>query len=878
MSATPSWRRYLRFLGSDPVADADDEVAFHLAMRVEDLMRQGASEREARERARREFGDVERVRSELQDIGRRRQVRERRAGWWDELRHDLRFAARTLRRSPGFAAIAVLTLALGIGASTAMFTLVNSVVLRPLSYADPERLVALWGRAPDGNGEAPSSPADFFDWKEQSTAFADMAAYQTAPVNLTGEGEAERIVARLTTANYFAVLGAGARMGRTYLPGEDAENFVVLSDALWRRRFGGDPAVVGRSVEIGGNRLAVIGVMPADFRSVGDRPDVWVPVQFDPEWRGRYLSVVGRLRAGVGLEQASQEMDALGRRLAEAFPDSNTGWGINLVPMHEQVTGEVRPTLLVLLGAVGVLLLIACANVANLLLGRAVTRRREMAVRLSLGATRGRLARQTLTESVLLAAVAGALGLALAVWGTGALVRFLPADLALPRLDEVRVDGRVLGFSLAVSLLTGILFGIVPALFGSTLSQAAALRDATRGTTSGRNGVRRALVVVEVALAVVLLVGAGLLGRTLQRLLEVQTGMSTQGLLTMQLTLSGERYEEEDALRAFVGTLLPRLEALPGADAASVDMSLPLTGARVGHIFWRADRPRPRPGEELDTDIRIVAGDYFRSMGIPVRQGRAFDERDGEGAPTVMVVNEELARRHFPGESPVGKIVTFPWLDGDVTGEVVGVVGSVRQSGPTEDAAPALYRPFAQMPTPEFSVVVRTDGEPMALAEAATAAVREIDANQPVAAVRTMAQVAADTVARPRFNLYMLGGFAAVALLLAGLGLYGIISYSVAQRKQEIGVRVALGARRSDVLRLVAREGATLTALGLAIGIAAALASTRVLQGMLFGVSGTDPVTLGGVALFLGLVALLASVVPGHRAARVDPMVALRAE
>ena len=877
MRDTPMWRRHLRFLGLDPAADVDDEIAFHFETRVEELTRAGVPEAEARDRAGREFGDVRRVRGELRAIGRKRLKRERRARGWESLAQDVRFAARTLRKGPGFAAVAVLTLALGIGASTAMFTLVNSVLLRPLGYADPERLVSVAEVTPGGEGGAPTSPANYDDWKEGARSFTDLAAAYGGPENLTGEGGAEQVVMRATTANYFTLLGVDAGVGRVYGPGEELENIVVLSHAFWRRRFNADPALLGRSISLSGQTLQVVGVMPESFRSTSAAPDLWVPVPYDPEWRGRFLEVVGRLRPGVTVEQAREEMRALHGRLGELYP-ANAGWSAEVVPLHERITGGVRPALLVLLGAVGLLLLIACANVANLLLGRAVARRRELAVRLSLGATRGRLVRQTLTESLILSGVAGVLGLGLAVWGTGALASLLPADLALPRLDEVRADLRVLGFALGVSLLTGIVFGTVPALSGSAVRLAETLRESTRGAGGGRNGLRRALVVVEVALAVILLVGAGLLGRSLQRLMAVDTGLRTESVLTLQVTLSGESYESDAGKRAFMDALLARLEALPGAREAAGEMYLPLTGAKVGHVFWRGDRPEPPEEEQPGTDIRVVAGDYFAVLGIPVLRGRAFDGRDRGDAPAAFLINEELARRHYPGEDPVGKPITYPWIGGPVSGEIVGVVGNVREMGPTAAPAPAIYRPYAQFPSPEMTMLVRTDGDPLALASAAEAAVRDIDPNQPVARIRSMDQVAAETVARPRFNLYLLGGFAAMALLLAGLGLYAIISYSVTQRRHEIGVRVALGARRGDVIRLVVRQGLALTAAGLAIGLGAALVATRAMSTLLFDVRPTDPATMAGVALFLAAVALLASWLPGLRATRVDPAVALRGE
>jgi putative ABC transport system permease protein len=793
----------------------------------------------------------------------------------DRLLQDLRFAARSLRKNPGFTVVAMLTLAIAIGASTAMFTIVNAVLLRPLEYRDPEQLVIVRDLNRTGRNFGVTSPANFLTWRAEARSFSELAATYDEPRNITSPGEPEEILARLTTDNFFTTLRVNAQLGRAYGPGDDPVAVAVISHGLWQRRFAGDPGVIGRTITINDRVRTIVGVMPADFRSVGARPEAWIPLLLEPTWRGRFLTVMGRLRTGTTVEQANGEMTALARRLAEELPQFNRNRTADVLPLHERVTGHVRPALLVLLGAVGLLLLIACANVANLLLGRAATRRNEIAVRLSLGATRGRVIRQVLTESVLLAAAAGALGIIIAVWGTDALVTLMPADLALPRLDEVQIDARVLGFTVAVCLLTGILFGTAPAVLGSAVNLAQDTREGMRSTTGGGARVRRALVVAEVALAMVLLVGAGLLGRSLQRLLHVDTGLRTDRVLTMRLMLTAKRYEQESELRAFMQRLLARVQSLPGAEAVGGEMYLPLTGLKIGHSFTRDDRPRPQPGEELGTDIRVVAGDYFRALGIPVLKGRGFTGGDIEHAPSVFVVNEELARRYFPDKDPIGQRISFEW-DDTVTGEIVGIVGNVREMGPKEAPAPAIYRAYAQMPMPQMTLVIRTGGDPLALASSTAAAVREIAPDQPVAEVRAMDRVLADTVARPRLILYVLGGFASVALLLAVLGLYGIVSYSVTQRRREIGVRVALGAQRQDVLRPILREGMLLTACGLALGLAGTFASTQVMQSLLFEVDATDPLTLSGVALFLAATALAASYVPARRATRLNPVVALR--
>jgi putative ABC transport system permease protein len=794
----------------------------------------------------------------------------------DRLLQDLRFAVRSLRKNPGFTLVATLTLAVAIGASTAMFTIVNTVLLRPLEYRDPEQLVIVRDMNPAGRNQGVTSPANFVTWRANARSFSELAATYDQPRNLTSPGDPEEILARLTTDNFFGMLRVNAQLGRMYGPGEDDAAVVVISHGLWQRRFGADPRIVGRTVTINDRVRTIVGVAPADFRSVGARPDAWIPLPLDPNWRGRFLSVMGRLRPATSVEQAKGEMTALARRLAEELPQFNRNRTALVVPLHDQVTANVRPALLVLFGAVGVLLLIACANVANLLLGRAATRRTEIAVRLSLGATRARVIRQVLTESVLLAVIAGALGVIIAVWGTDALVTLLPADLALPRLDEVQLDARVLGFTVAICLLTGILFGTAPAILGSSVNLAQDTREGMRGTTGGGTRVRSALVVAEVALAMVLLVGAGLLGRSLQQLLHVDTGIRTDQVLTMRLMLTATRYQKDESeLRAFMQRLLGRVQSLPGADAVGGEMYLPLTGLKIGHAFTRDDRPRPGPGEELGADVRVIAGDHFRALGIPVLRGRGFDERDTEHGQSVFMINEELARRYFPDRDPIGQRISFEW-DDMVTGEIVGIVGNVREMGPREPPSPAIYRTYSQMPMPQMTLVIRTDGDPLALASSTAAVVRELDPAQPVAEVRTMEHVLADTVARPRLILYVLGGFAAVALLLAALGLYGIVSYSVTQRRREIGVRVALGAQRRDVLRPILREGMLLTALGLALGFAASFASTQVMQSLLFEVEATDPLTLAAVALFLAATALAASYVPARRATRLDPVVALR--
>jgi putative ABC transport system permease protein len=872
--------------------DVDDEIAFHLEERARELAARGMTLEAARAEALREFGDVAEARAELEAIGRRRVRQERRSSGWSDLRQDVRYAWRTLRRSPAFTAVAVLTLALGIGATTSIYTVLDAVLLRPLGVADAEELVVLRevreGAPPAPGRTVTVSPANFFDWQEQAKSFSSMAYFTTWPRNLTGDGEPREVQVQLASANLFSTLGVRPLLGRTFRPDEDDDpgeglafgDVAVLSHALWQSRYGGDPAIVGRTIRVNGDPVTVVGVMGPGFRVVDQKPDLWIPLALSKGNRtsqGRFMAGVARLKPGVSVERAREEMAGIGRRLSARFPDYNTGWGVGVVPLREQVVGEVRPALLVLLAAVGMLLLIACTNVANLLLGRAISRRREIAVHLSLGATRGRLVRQLLTESMVLSLAGGAIGVTAALVGTRALVRMMPETVQLPRLDAVAVDGRVLLVALGITLLTGLLFGLAPALVSSRTDLQASLRDSSRGHTGGRGStrLRSGLVVAEVALALMLLVGAGLLMRSFQKLQAVDTGIRAEGALTLRMSLGGDTYSTDESARGFVQRLIPALEALPGVSAAGLVSHLPLTEGKMGHMAYRPDRPAPKAGEEPPVDIRIVGGSYFPAQGIRLVAGRAFDQRDHAEAVPAMIINRALARQQFPGEDPVGKRLAYPWPD-LVVGEIVGVVDDVRETSVTDEPAAALYRPYTQWADANLNVVIRTGGDPAALAGPAREVVRRIDPNLPVASIRTMEEVVGEATARSRMSSYLLAAFATLALVLAGIGLYGIVSYAVTQRRGEIGVRVALGAERGNILRLIVRQGMVLTLAGLALGLVLSLALTRLLRSLLFGVTTTDPVTFLLVPLVLAAVALLASYVPASRAARVDPAIALR--
>lgn len=894
MRSEPIWRRYLRLLGSDPSADVEDELTFHLSMRVEDLMRRGLGEDQARAQAEREFGDVGRVRREMKEIGERRQRRSDRAQGWESIWQDLRFAVRTLLRSPGFTMIAILTLGLGIGATTAIFTVVDAVLLRPLGAADPEELVILTeyrneaGDLSRAGGAA--SPANLFDWESQSRSFSSMSYFVQWPQNLTGDGEPQEVQVQFSRGNLFSTLGVQPLLGRVFTAADELEpsggglgfgDVAVLSHRLWQSRYGGDPGIVGKRVLVNGEPREVIGVMGPDFRVLDQKPDLWIPLGITPGNRtsqGRFLVALARLKPGVGPAMAGEEMTAIARRLEAEYPDYNTGWSVAAVPMREKVIGQVRPALLVLLGAVSLLLLIACTNVANLLLGRATARRQETAVRLSLGATRGRLVRQLLTESLVLSLAGGLVGLTAAVLGTRAIVRSLPPTVQLPRLDTISVDGRVLAFTLAITILTGILFGLVPALSASRPDLQGALRSVSRGSTAGSSTMRlrNGLVVAQVALALMLLVGAGLLMRSFQMLQAVDTGVDPRGVLTLRMSLGGESYGTGEARRGLLGQLLPALQGLPGVQAVGTVSHLPLTEGKMGHLAYRPDLPPPAPGEEPSVDIRIVGGEYFAAQGVPLMAGRTFDERDHVDAAPAFIINQALARQQFPGEDPVGKRLVYPWPD-LIEGVIVGVVGDVRETSVVESPSPALYRSFSQWTATNLNVVIRTAGDPLALAGAARAAVQQADPNLPVASIRTMEEVVAEATARSRMSSYLLGTFAVLALLLAAIGLYGVVAYAVTQRKGEIGVRVALGASRGNILRLIVGQGMLLTMLGVGVGLLLALALSGLLRSLLFGVTATDAVTFITVPVVLAGVALIASYLPASRAARSDPVSALRA-
>jgi predicted permease len=867
--------------------DVDEELGFHIDMRAAELVAAGLPPEQARAEARRRFGDLEFTRHYCRDLDRRRETHVRRTELFDALRQDLRFALRTLRRSPGFTAVAVLTLALGIGANTAIFSIVHGVLLRPLPWAEPEQLIRIFDFK-NGQRVTPT-PSNFVDWREQSRSFEGMAAIDGGMSALTGVGgEPEMISTADVSANLFSLLRVRPLLGRTFVPGEDewgAPKVAVLSEGLWRRRFGADPDVLGRSVTIGGVPRTVVGVVP-NHRGYPLGTEVWAPIGWDPEvlprMRGaHYLRVVARLKPDVALEGAQTEMAGIAARLEEQYRTQNAGYGVMLQPLHQVIVGDIRTPLLVLLGAVGFVLLIACANVANLLLVRAAGREAEIAVRTALGAGRGRIVRQLVTESILLSLIGGAAGILIAYWGSRAFVALAPRDI--PRLGEVGLDATVLLFTVAVAVLTGVLFGLVPAIQVSRPDLAQTLKEGGRTGSRARRGSQRArgvLVVAEMALAVALLIGAGLLARSFVELQRVDPGFRPDGVITFDVSLPDSKYEELPAVRAFAGGLLDELRGLPAARSAALAFGIPLTGFDYSLSLEIAGRPPAPPEAMLTTEIRVATPEYFATMGIPIVRGRGFTSTDREGSPQVVVINRAAVRRFFPQEDPLGKRVSLGWSRDGVRmgGEIVGIIGDVRQFSLDSEVQPEMYMSFEQWPVQSISAVVRTSAEGAALATAVRALVHELDPDLPVVGFRALDDVVSESVSQPRFYSLLLAAFAVVALLLASVGIYGVIAYGVAQRTHEIGIRVALGASGARVLRTVVGQGLALALLGVALGVAIALWVTRALASLLYGVTATDPLTFAGVGLLLLAVAALACWVPARRAASIDPMVALRSE
>jgi predicted permease len=803
----------------------------------------------------------------------------------ETLLQDLRYAVRRLVRSPGFFLVTVLTLALGIGANSAIFSVVNAVLLRPLPYEEGDRLARVFHVTDTGN-RAVMSPANFRDVREQSRTLEELSFYYWFNPTLTGAADPVRLEGASIGAHFFEVMRAKPQLGRTFRPDENEpgrNRVVTLSHALWQQRFGSDPSVIGRTLVLGGEPYEIVGVMQEGFTYPGNR-QLWTPLEYDAEFmadesRGAwYISAIGRLKPGATHEQAAREIATIGKRLEQAYPESNTNLGMASVSLLEVAVGDIRPTLLILLGAVGLVLLIACANMANLLLARAASREGEFAVRTALGAGRGRLLRQLLTESVILSLAGGTAGLLLAVWGIQLLVALQPQGI--PRLDDVGLDATVLGFTAGIALLAGLFFGLIPAVQVTRSNLAGSIREGGRGALSGRGSarIRGTLVVAEMALSVMLLVGAGLLIRSFVRLQSVDPGFRSEGTLAFSLSLPDAVYDTDPARHSFYERLIERLRTVPGVQASAAVSDLPMGGSMNFLTFEVAGREPPRPGQEPGAQILRATPDYFRAMGVPVVRGRPFVREDRQGTSPVVVINERAAQRFFPNQDPLGERITLE-LNGDSVGrEVVGVVGDVKQSGLDAEPQPAIYVPQAQAPAGSMNVVVSTPLPPAAVAGAIKGEVRALDPNLPIDDLRPLRQVVAESVSQPRFYMLLLSIFAGVALTLTAIGIFGVISYAVTQRRREIGIRMALGADSASVLRLVVGGALVLAGIGVGVGLVGAAVGTRVLSGLLFGVEATDPLTFLGVATILLGVAFLASYLPARAASRVDPNIALRSE
>ena len=816
----------------------------------------------------------------------------------ETLVHDIRYGIRVLLKNRSFTAVAVVALALGIGANSAIFSVVNSVVLRPLPYKDSDRLVTIWSSLlQPGLEKIVVSAPELADFREQSGSFDDLAAYDFQGVNVTGGDEPERIRAALVSPNLLPMLGISPVPGRAFAPDEDQpgrEQVAVLSYALWQRRFGGDSNVIGRSLPVDGKSLEIIGVMPADFRFPDAETEVYLPLVISPDLltednRGsHFLSVIARLKPGVTIQQAQADISSVAQRMTREHSRTyRAGYGASVIAMRDDIVGDVRPTLFILLGAVGFVLLIACANVANLLLARAAARQKEVAIRTALGATRSRLVRQFLTESALVSVMAGGLGLLLALWGVEFLVSLSPASI--PRVSEIALDARVVAVTMAVSLLTGILFGLAPALQFSKPDLNETLKDGGRGSTDGRRRqrLRSMLVISELTFSVVLLIGAGLMIRSFFRLQQVSPGFSVENMLTMRLSLPRSKYPDFNHQREFFQQLLTRIESQPGVQSIAVINVLPLSGSTADRSFRIEGRPLAQGEPGPDEELRFISPGYFATMGIPLLRGREFTQRDTQDAPRTTIINQALADRYWPGEDALGKRIAYSGFGEGKPNwcEIVGIVGNVKHSGPDLPEKPEVYVPYLQ---PLFSaatsivgpmyLVIRTATAPANLTAAVRSEIASLDKNQPVSNIKTMTQRLSESVAQRRFNMQLLGIFAGVALVLAAVGIYGVMSYTVTQRTHEIGIRMALGARAFTVLRLILGQALVLAVIGVVIGLSSAFAMTRLISSLLYEVSATDPLTFAVVSLILIGVALGACCVPARRAMKVDPMVALRHE
>jgi len=888
----PAWRRYLRFWGANVDADVDDELQFHLDMRARDYEARGLTSRDAREAAAERFGNVQGIGGALRAHDRRRERGRQRKEHMSDLTNDIRYGLRAFGRAPAFTTISLLTIALGIGATTAIFSVVNAVILRPLPYPEADRIVQVWmDNRRTGLKEDLHSWPNWADLREQNQVFSSMAAYATGGYNITAgcqenECEPRRIAVSFSTADLFDVLRVAPAMGRVFTaqetePGRDA--VVVLSHGLWTDFFGSDRSILGRTVRLNGRERTVIGVMPPTVAFPSRDTDVWVPLAFsqeDKQYRSSFgLWAVARLKPGVEYSRAVADLTTIAKRLEQQYPE-NRDLGAYLVPLPEQVVGRtVRTSLWVMLAAVGAVLLIACANVANLMLSRAAVREREISVRVALGAARARLVRQLLTESVLLAVIGAALGVGLAWVGLRVLTGLAPGDI--PRLDQVRIDLRVLGVALGLAVVTGVAFGLAPALQSSRAAVGNALHEGVRGGTTGRRAqsLRRTLVAAQIALVVVLLTGAGLLMRSFVQLQRVDLGFRPDNLLTMRLSLPGAKYGTPEARLGLFDALLDRTRQLPGVQGAAFIEDIFLTATPTSTNFSIDGREMTDEERGIEVPLDAVSPDYFRVMGIPLREGRTFTATDNRTAPPVVIINENMARRFWPNESVVGKRFKYGSADSQAPFmTVVGVVADMRRTGFDAPVRYETFRPHMQRAVGSLTLVVRTAGDPLRLAPSVRAQLKSIDAEQPVFEVASMDQLLSSMVAQRRFSMALLGTFAALALVLGIIGVYGVTAYLVAQRTREVGVRLALGAQPGQVVGMVVRQGMVVAAVGLLAGLAGAVAAGRLMTGLLYGVSPHDLWTLTGVTVVIAAATLVANWVPALRAAHVDPLTALRSE
>lgn len=884
-----TWRKQFRFWRSSVREDVDDEIQFHFEMRVRDLVAAGWTEAAAREEARQRFGEPAAVRDACIAIDTRRRERVERREVLGNMKQDLRFAFRTLLKSPGFTVMAVLCIGLGVGVTSTILSAVNAILIRPLPYQNPAELVAVysWAPATDEHGVNISHP-DYLSWRDDNRTFAQLGMWTWDVLAFSGDGEPERLDGATITANLFPLLGVHPEIGRGFTPQDEQPNgqrVILLSHALWRRRYGAQRDMVGSTITVNGFPTQVIGVMPAGF-AFPDRGQAWTPLVVDQMGQSRanrfYAGALGRLEPGATVQQAQQDLDVISARLEKEYEQDNFRWRAEAIPLREDLVGDMRRPLLIFLGAVGCVLLIVCANVANLMLTRGAGRQREIAVRAAIGADRGRLVRQLVTESLVLAALGGMVGLAIAAVGVKLYGQAVPSGL--PWYISLRLDGTTVLATLGLSALTGVLFGVVPAFRSTAVNLTGALRDGTQGAGEGRgrHRLRGTLVVAEVALSVVLMIGAGLLLRSYAALQGTTLGFDRAQVLSFRLSLPQLEYDSPDKRRNFYTTLLDRIKTIPGVETAGAGHGIPFSGRNAKtYLSMEGQPPRPR-GQELDAHFQRITPDFFPALGIPILKGRGMFATDRDTANPVAVINETLARQAFPGQDPIGKRLKTgdptdprPWIT------VIGVARDFRYYQLPEPMGPAMYLAFDAAPGYTLSVVVRTAGsvsDPMSLSPRVLGMLKELDSEIPAYEVQTLEQAVDRSLWRQRLQGQVIGLFAALGMILAAIGIYGVISYGVAQRTREVGVRMALGASRSQVVGLVLRQGMVLVGIGLVLGLVAAFGASRALTRMLYGIGPTDLVSFVGVPLVLGAVALLASWLPARRAARVDPLIAMRSD